>query len=116
MLLATILPFLVSRKFYGKKYVAILTAITVLTSFFSSFGWIEVTQRTSYMGTHCYLRPIFPAPLSFPFFTSVSLFDSTRDSNTVEVYDLFFLGVRINREYTDSFLASRGSYTIHSFC
>lgn len=114
MFLATILSFLVNRKFQGKKYVAIMITITVLTSFFSVFGWIEVTQRTTYTGTYCYIRPILPLPLSFPFFTYVYLFDSTRDSSPVEVYDLFFLGGRINREYTHWFPASRG-FIYYSF-
>lgn len=98
MLLAAILSFLVNGKFQGKKYVAIMITITLLISFFSAFGWIEVSQRMSYTGINCYIRPIFPIPLSFPFFAYV---ERAR-------YDLFFFVWRINREYTHIFLASRG--------
>lgn len=109
-----ILSFVANVRFHGKKYAATMIAFTVLISFFSAFGWIEVTQRMSYVYIHWYIKPFFPLPISFPFFARVYLFDSTRDSNPVEVYDLFFLGVRINREYTGSFLASRG-FLYYSF-
>ena len=97
---------------------AVMITITVFMSFFSAFGWIEVTQRASYTGTYLYIKPISPLPISFPFISRVYLFDSTRDSNPVEVYDLFFLGMQINREYTASFpagfLASKG-FLYYSF-
>jgi len=103
-----------NRRFQKEKYVAttITTAFIVLISFFSAFGWIEITQRTRFTETYLCVKPVFPLPLSFPFYTSIHLI--TQNGYIVEHFDLKFLEAQIGRQYDDDLLIGKG-FLYYSF-
>ncbi len=107
MFLSAYLSSFLAKKFRGVNYVVLTIVAIVLISFFSAFGWIEVTQRVYIQGTFWHVRPVFPLPLSFPFFTYVH---DVRG----EVYDFLFLGKLIKREYSEWF-SSGAAIMYYSF-
>ena len=100
MFLSAYLSFFLARKVRDIEYVVLTIVAVVLISFFSAFGWIEVTQRVYLQGTFWYVKPVFPLPLSFPFLMHVHVVRGI-------VYDFCFLGKLINRESSEWLLAGR---------
>lgn len=95
MLLSFILSFLLSRKL-KRIYPIAMIIIVGLVSFFSAFGIPTVTRI---LDTD-FVKPISPAPLSFPFYTYVYSYIVTdlveHMSWRVDAYSLDVLGIRID--------------------
>jgi len=71
MFLSMSLAFFLARKFQGKKYAISIVTLIVFGSFFSTFGWITIHQRTDYTQRTVQWYKFHPIPLSFPFYALV---------------------------------------------
>jgi hypothetical protein len=97
------ISFLLSRRFRGKTYVSLTTAMVLVISFFS-FGLPSMASSGAHYPTPSY----YPLPLSFPFYS----LDITHPSwgmfqVLAESYELYFLGFLITETW-DSYPLLQG--------
>jgi len=90
MFLSLFLSFVLARKLGSKTYGVLMIVVIVLVSFFSTVGiggWLRYPWG-------CYILPVSPVPLSFPFHTYIRVIEP-RMPGSSHYYHLDFLTVPI---------------------